>query len=47
MTYLDAEVIERQEESAWGAPLVRLDVKMTNQDGALLATGKVDVELPR
>jgi len=24
-----------------------LQVKMTNQDGAMLATGKVDVELPR
>ena len=47
VTYLEAEVMERQEESAWGAPLVRLAVKMTNQDGAVLATGKVDVELPR
>jgi acyl dehydratase len=47
VTYLDAEVAERQEESVWGAPLVRLHMKMTNQDGATLATGKVDVELPR
>lgn len=47
VTYLDAEVMEKEEESTWGAPLVRLDVKMTNQDGAVLATGKVDVELPR
>ena len=47
VTYLDAEVVERHEESAWGVPLVRLDVTRANQDGALLATGRVDVELPR
>jgi acyl dehydratase len=47
VTYLDAEVAERQEQSTWGGSLVRLEVKMTNQDGAVLATGKVDVELPR
>ena len=47
VTYLDAEVMEQQEESVWGTPLVRLDVKMRNQDGTVLATGKVDVELPR
>jgi acyl dehydratase len=47
ITYLDAEVMDQQEESVWGAPLVRLDVKMRNQDGTVMATGKVDVELPR
>lgn len=47
VTYLDAEVTELQQESAWGEPLVRLAVKMTNQNGAVLAQGKVDVELPR
>jgi len=47
VTYLDAEIMERNEESVWGTSLVRLEVTMTNQDGALLATGKVDVELPR
>jgi hypothetical protein len=47
VTYLDAVVRERVEESSWGAPLVRLDVKMTNQDGSVLATGTADVELPR
>lgn len=47
VTYLEAEVAERQELSTWGAPLVQLQVKMTNQDGAVLATGRVDVELPR
>jgi hypothetical protein len=47
VTYLEAEIVDKKEESVWGAPLVRLDVLMTNQDGAVLATGKVDVELPR
>jgi hypothetical protein len=47
VTYLDAEVMLLQEESSWGAPLVRLDIKMTNQDGGVLATGQADVELPR
>jgi hypothetical protein len=47
VTYLDAEVIKKLPESSWGEPLVRLDVKMTNQDGGTLATGKVDVQLSR
>jgi acyl dehydratase len=47
VTYLEAEITERQEESSWGVPLVRLEVKMMNQDSQLMATGTVDVELPR
>ena len=47
VTYLDAEVTERQDESVWGAPLVRLAVSMRDQTGKILASGKVDVELPR
>jgi acyl dehydratase len=47
VTYLDAEVSEKIEQSAFGEPLVRLAVTMTNQDGNKLATGTVDVELPR
>lgn len=47
VTYLDAEVMERTEESSWGTPLVRLQVTMTNQDGTKMAVGQVDVELPR
>jgi acyl-CoA thioesterase FadM len=46
VTYMNAEVVELQEESTWGGPLVRLELKMTNQDGGTLAIGKVDVELP-
>lgn len=47
VTYLNAEVVELEAESKWGVPLARLEVKMTNQDDAILATGTVDVELPR
>jgi acyl dehydratase len=47
VTYLNAEVMERREESSWGTPIVLLEIKMTNQDGSVLATGTVDVELPR
>lgn len=47
VTYLNAEVVELHKESTWGVPLVQLEVKMTNQDNAILATGRVDVELPR
>jgi acyl dehydratase len=46
ITYVDAEVSNRQRESSWGTALVTLVVKMTNQDGGLLAQGQVDVELP-
>lgn len=46
VTYLEAEVVDKQLESVWGAPLVKLSLSMTNQDKAVLATGKVDVELP-
>ncbi len=47
VTYLDGEVIEKKADSMWGEPLVTIAVKMTNQEGNVLATGKVDVELPR
>jgi acyl dehydratase len=46
VTYMNAEVMEKLDESTWGVPLVRLAVTMANQDGFKLATGTVDVELP-
>jgi hypothetical protein len=46
VTYLDAEVTSVQKESAWGAPLVRLSLYMTNQETKVMATAEVDVELP-
>ena len=47
VTYIDGEVIDKKEDSLWGEPLATIAVKMTNQDGNVLATGKVDAELPR
>lgn len=47
VTYFEAEVVDRKEESSWGEPMVSLAVKLSNQDGGVLVTAKVDVELPR
>lgn len=46
VTYFDAEVIEKREMSEWGVPLVRVALKLTNQDGSMLVSSTADVELP-
>jgi acyl dehydratase len=46
VSYLDAEVIGRQEGSEFGVPVVELRVVMTNQDGSELARGAAQIELP-
>jgi acyl dehydratase len=46
VTYLDAEVTGKRLDDTLGAPLVMLDVVMTTQDGAVMAKGPVEVELP-
>lgn len=46
VTYFDAEVIDKQAETAWGVPLVFLKVKLTNQDGGTLVDATAEVELP-
>jgi len=46
VTYLDAEVIAKHAESEFGVPVVDVRVVMTNQDGAELARGKAEIELP-
>ena len=33
VTYFDAEVVDKQEQSAWGVPLVQVKLRLTNQDG--------------
>jgi N-terminal half of MaoC dehydratase len=43
---LDAEVVDKREDPTLGAHLVTLDFVMTNQDGAVLAKGPVEVQLP-
>jgi acyl dehydratase len=45
VTYLDAEVTGKQAESLWGVPLASVSVRMTNQDGAVLAQGTAEVEV--
>lgn len=48
VTYLDGEVLEvRPEEPILGVPLVVLKVTLSNQDGSVLASGNVEVELLR
>lgn len=45
-TYFDAEVVGKEPESAWGAPLVQVKVRLTNQDGGVLVDCTAEVELP-
>lgn len=46
ITCFDAEVVDKSPESAWGVPLVRVRLKLTNQDGATLVDCTAEVELP-
>lgn len=46
VTYFDGEVIGKEENSAWGVPLVQVKVKLTNQDGGTLVSSINEVELP-
>jgi acyl dehydratase len=47
VTYFDAEVVGTQPESAWGVPLVQVQLRLTNQDGAMLVDCTAEIELPR
>ena len=44
---LDATVTGKREDETIGAHLVTLEVVMSNQDGAVLAKGPVEVQLPQ
>ena len=46
VTFLDGQVAEKLEETILGVPLVRVSFDMTNQDGAVLARGTAEIELP-
>jgi acyl dehydratase len=46
VTYVDAEVVAKQPDSAFGVPLVQLSLQMTNQDGGVLVDALAEVELP-
>ncbi len=46
VTYLEAEVTAKRVDDTLGAALVTLDVEMSTQDGAIMAKGPVEVQLP-
>ncbi|MBW8486360.1 MaoC family dehydratase [Actinomadura parmotrematis] len=47
VTYFDAEVTGKEEDSPWGVPLVHVRLRLTDQDGGVLVTCKAEIELPR
>jgi hypothetical protein len=46
VSYIDGEVIEKIDNSEFGVPVVRVQAKMTTQDGDIILTGKAEVSLP-
>jgi hypothetical protein len=46
VTYLDGEVAGTRHDPTLGAGVVTIEVVMTTQDGAVMAKGPVEVELP-
>jgi hypothetical protein len=46
VTYFDAEVTGTEPESAWGGPLVQVQLRLANQDGGVLVDCTAEVELP-
>ena len=45
VTFIDGEVLEVRAEPLLGVPLATVKVTLTNQDGSVLASGHVEVEL--
>ena len=46
VTYLDAEVTDKRHDETLGVSLVTLEVVLSTQDGAVMAKGPVEVQLP-
>ena len=46
VTYFDAEIVDKQAESTRGVPLVQVKLRLTNQNGDVLASCTAEVELP-
>jgi acyl dehydratase len=46
VTFIDGEVIEKQDLSPYGMPVVVVKVRMTTQDGGILVDATAEVELP-
>ena len=45
-TYFDAEVVGKEQESAWGVPLVQVKLRLSNQNGDVVVDCTAEVELP-
>ena len=46
ITYIDGEVIEKQDRSPFGCPLVKVQVTMKTQTGETILKGTAEVQLP-
>ena len=46
VTYCDGEVVEKNADSPYGMPTVRVALKLTNQEDKTLVSAHLDVELP-
>jgi acyl dehydratase len=46
VTYFDAEIIGKDPDSAWGVPLVQVQLRLANQDGGVVVDCTAEVELP-
>jgi hypothetical protein len=46
VTYVDGEVVEKIEQSAYGLPVVRVQTRMTTQNGDTILKGTAEVSLP-
>ncbi|OLT38396.1 acyl dehydratase [Actinomadura sp. CNU-125] len=45
-TYFDAEVSGKERETAWGVPLVQVELRLTDQQGGVLVSCTAEIELP-
>jgi len=46
VTYVDAEVVEKNATSPYGLPVVKVELRMTTQSGDTILKGTADVSLP-
>jgi hypothetical protein len=46
VTYVDGEVVEKIEQSAYGLPVVKVQTRMTTQNGDSILKGTAEVSLP-
>jgi acyl dehydratase len=46
VTFIDGEVVDKTERSAYGCPVVQVQVKMSTQNGEAILKGTAEVQLP-